>query len=348
MVILRYAAKENNVKLLNYSPPVPNFGDDLNLKLWPAMAPSFFSDESGEEAEDEAFVGIGTIIGIDPGRATKLHVFSSGVGYTRLDRWRGLAVRYHCVRGPVSARILGLEERCALTDGAILAPLFGNFECSSNAARGDVVVVPHFESMQFAGWDNAVAMVGFKLIDPRGSPAEVIKALAGARLVLTESLHGAILADAFNVPWRGFAVSRNFSTAKWADWAASVGVDATITMVPPPDPMPLLQFGKRAEPFGARLELSLEVAMREFTARVSSPGQVPYLKLQAKRVLRSVPAMRKVLGFNPERTAQALAKLADEAPYLSHEGLRRSLREEMLERLRALEREYSGTSDAVS
>lgn len=332
------------MKLLHYRPPVPNFGDDLNLLLWPSIAPSLFSDETDDRAGREVFVGIGTIIGIDPGNAARLHVFSSGVGYTSADRWRGLDVRYHCVRGPVSARVLGLEDRCALTDGAILTPLSGSFRHSADAAQRDVVVVPHFESMQFPGWDKAAALAGFKLVDPRGSPADVIAALAGARLVLTESLHGAILADAFGVPWRGFAVSRNFSTAKWKDWTASVRVDAHITLVPPPDPMPLLEFGKRVEPFGTALHLSPEAAIREFAARISSPGHVPYVKTQAKRLLRSFPALRRLLVFNPERTAQALAKLADAAPYLSEESVRHALRDEMLERLHALVRDHGDSS----
>jgi succinoglycan biosynthesis protein ExoV len=334
------------MKLLRFEPSVPNFGDDLNTQLWPTLVPTLFEGAGTHEsvvAEDsEAFVGIGTIVGIDPGHATRLEVFSSGAGYTKAARWRNLDVRYHCVRGPLTARVLGLDADRALTDGAILAPLCPAFRQDRRAATGAVVVVPHYETICFPGWSEAAALAGYELVDPRGTPEDVIAALASARLVLTESLHGAILADAFGVPWRGFAVSRNFSTAKWADWAASLALHADIVMVPPPDPMPLLRFGKRAEPFGARLSLDPESALREFHGRVGQAKSVPYLKVQAKRLLEAVPAARRLLRFSPERTARALVLLAERDPYCSAQTRRVSIREEMLDRLDALARAHGG------
>jgi succinoglycan biosynthesis protein ExoV len=332
------------VKLLRFEPSVPNFGDDLNTRLWPALAPSLFEgtgvDGSDDAGDAQAFVGIGTIVGIDPGRASRLEVFSSGAGYTKATRWRDLDVRYHCVRGPLTARVLGIDADRALTDGAILAPLCPAFRQDREAATGAVVVIPHYETICFPGWGEAAGVAGYRLVDPRGTPEDVIAALASARLVLTESLHGAILADAYGVPWRGFAVSRNFSTAKWADWAASLALHADIMMVPPPDPMPLLRFGKRAEPFGARLSLDPDAALREFHGRVGEAESVPYLKVQAKRLLEAAPAARRLLGFSPERTAQGLVRLAAEEPYCSTETRRASLRDEMLDRLDALARAH--------
>ncbi|WP_159981790.1 MULTISPECIES: polysaccharide pyruvyl transferase family protein [unclassified Novosphingobium] len=335
------------MKLLHYEPAVPNFGDDLNGILWPTLAPSLFEEENAADDRGEAFVGIGTIIGIDPGRLRHLHVFSSGAGYTAADRWDGLDVHYHCVRGPVTAKVLGLSADRPLTDGAILAPLVDRFRRSvtgidtgvgSVPVSGSTVVVPHYETITFPGWDRAVRMAGFDLVDPRGAPETVIAALAGARLVLTESLHGAILADAYGVPWRGFAVSRNFSTAKWADWTRSLDLNVEIALVPPPDPMPLLRFGKRGEPFGTMLPLDPEASFREFRSRIAPPARIPFLKAQAKRVLEDVPAARRLLGFSPQRTAIALAELATCEPYLSRAAKRESLRDAMLQRLEALVR----------
>jgi len=345
------------VKLLHYQPAVPNFGDDLNGILWPALAPSLFQEQDVVDDRGEAFVGIGTIVGIDPGQRRRLHVFSSGAGYTAADRWTGLDVHYHCVRGPVTARVLGLSADRPLTDGAILAPLFDRFRfsvagegagASTVPAGGRVVVVPHYETIAFPGWNDAVRMAGFDLVDPRGAPEVVIAALASARLVLTESLHGAILADAYGVPWRGFAVSRNFSTAKWADWAGSLDLDVEIALVPPPDPMPLLRFGKREEPFGTMLRLDPETSFREFRNRIALPARIPFLKAQAKRVLEDVPAARRLLGFSPQRTAKALAELATCEPNLSLAGKRESLRDAMLQRLEALVRLHQGALARVT
>lgn len=323
------------MKLLRYHSAVPNFGDDLNLVLWPEIMPCLFSG-GRKDADARAFVGIGTIVGIDPGQHRELHVFSSGAGYTGLERWKGCEIEYHCVRGPVTARVLGIDAGCALTDGAILATMIESFHPTMSGASERPAVVPHYETIAFPGWAEAAAAAGFDLIDPRGSPETVIPAIASARLILTESLHGAILADAFGVPWRPFAVSRNFSTAKWADWTASVDLTVDVALVPPPDPIQLFRFGKRAEPFGEMLRLDTEAACVEFRNRISSNAQAPFLKAQAKRVLEGLPALRRMLGYNVERTAQALSDLAGHDPFLSNALKREFLRDEMLVRLQGL------------
>ncbi len=325
------------MRLLCHKPAVPNFGDDLNEVLWPTLAPGLFAPD-----DDKAFVGVGTIVGIDPGRSTKLHVFSSGAGYTSLQRWRGRDVEYHCVRGPVTARVLGLDADKVLTDGAVLVPNLAEFRHAPSDRQGGVVVIPHFETIAFPGWIEAAQMAGLDLVDPRGTPKEVIGALAGARLVVTESLHGAILADAFGVPWRPFAVSRNFSTAKWADWAASLDLEVDVALVPPPDALQLFRFGKRAEPFGSMLRLDVEHALAEFRQRIEPASAPPFLKVQAKRMLEMVPAARRLLGFSPVRTATALASIAALDPYLSDPIKRGLLRDEMLGRLDALARRQKG------
>ncbi|WP_232495442.1 polysaccharide pyruvyl transferase family protein [Novosphingobium kaempferiae] len=327
------------MKMLRYKPAVPNFGDDLNPVLWPEIVPSLFSGEV-EDGDVRAFVGIGTIVGIDPGQHRALHVFSSGAGYTGIERWQDCEVEYHCVRGPITARVLGIDAGCALTDGAILATMIDGFRPPMSGVSRRPVVVPHYETIAFPGWADAVQAAGFDLVDPRGTPENVIRALAGARLVLTESLHGAILADAFGVPWRPFAVSRNFSTAKWADWTASLELTVDVVLVPPPDPIQLFRFGKRAEPFGAMVRLDAEAAFAEFRNRIVSNAQPPFLKAQAKRVLEELPAFRRMLGYNVGRTAQALSDLAKLDPFLSNPGKRESLRDEMLVRLQALARRH--------
>ncbi|MYM00282.1 hypothetical protein GR702_21285 [Novosphingobium sp. FGD1] len=327
------------MKLLRYRPAVPNFGDDLNDLIWPELAPGLFDSDGGEGAD--AFVGIGTIIGLDPQGSESLHVFSSGTGYSDDRRWRGRKVEYHCVRGPLTARVLGLPNKTALTDGGILAPLITRFqEPNAFGGTGGTVVVPHFETIAFPGWAEAVGMAGFHLVDPRGTPDLVIGALKDASLVLTESLHGAILADAFGVPWRAFAVSRNFSRAKWADWTCSLDLRVDVTLVPPPDAMPLLRFGKPPEAFGSVFALNEELALGEFRGRIQTAAEVPFMKARVKQVLEAIPATRKFLGFSPERTARALADLAAADPCLSSFHRRDALRDEMLCRLQALEKRY--------
>jgi hypothetical protein len=53
-----------------------------------------------------------------------------------------------------------------------------------------------------------------------------VRLIAGAEFVLTGSLHGAVLAQSYNVPWAAYN-DGGFVDAppKWYDWAAYLGVD---------------------------------------------------------------------------------------------------------------------------
>lgn len=316
------------MRLVYYKKSTPNFGDDLNGDLWPSLVPDYFN-----AAAETGFVGIGTIIGMPVTGIQRLHVFSSGAGYDRPEAWRDLEVTYECVRGPVSARLLGLADRIALTDGAILTPLAEGFPQRA-AAGSTTLVIPHFQSLAHPGWAEAVHLAGYELLDPRGAPKEVIRRIAGARLVLTESLHGAILADTYGVPWVAFATSGNFGATKWVDWCLSLGMQCRFTMVPPPDASLLLAFGRGPWAMGTRVEPEAGSALSQFEVRMA-PSRPSRLKAGLKAVLAAAPALRRVLlGFHPARTAQALTDLAAGPVEGSSEVRRNLLRDEMLERLR--------------
>lgn len=320
------------MQLVYYRRKLPNFGDDLNAALWPALAPGLF-----DEDPETGFVGIGTIIGMECGAIPRLHVFSSGVGYDLTERWRGREVTWWCVRGPVSARRLGLEEDRALTDGAILTPLAEGFPRAASGTGG-VALIPHWETLHHPGWDEVARLTGYAVIDPRGEPAAVIARIAAARLVITESLHGAILADTYGVPWIAFAASKNFSITKWVDWTLSVGCACRIAMVPPPDAGVVLAYGRAPAPYGEVAEYDMAAALDTFAARLAPPPASPLLALrtQAKGLAKRSPLLRRLLGYGPARTAEALARLARSEPQLSDAGHRAALRDRMMERLGAL------------
>lgn len=304
---------------------VPNFGDDLNAALWQELAPGLFDDDP-----EVGFVGIGTIIGMPCGELRRLHVFSSGVGYDRPEAWRGKQVEYWCVRGPISSRILGLPESRAITDGAILTPLVDGFPKAAAGGAG-TVIIPHFQTLDHPGWPEVARLTGYELLDPRSDPRSIIARIAAARLVLTESLHGAILADVYGIPWVAFATSKNLGITKWVDWTLSVGCAFDLTMVPPPDPGPILAFGRTPAPFGRTVRFGAEEALGRFNNRVPSA-----LASRVKGLLKRSRLIRPRLDFSPARTAEALARLARAEPALSPEARRVELRERMLERLAAL------------
>lgn len=100
-------------RLRFYRDEFGNFGDDLNSWLWPRLLPGLLDDTA-----NSMLVGIGTILTSELPSGPKV-IVGSGVGYGSVprldDSWA-----VHFVRGPVTARALGLPESYAITDPAHL------------------------------------------------------------------------------------------------------------------------------------------------------------------------------------------------------------------------------------
>jgi succinoglycan biosynthesis protein ExoV len=64
------------------------------------------------------------------------------------------------------------------------------------------------------------------MIDPRGDPLGIVAAIAGCHVLITEAMHGAIVADALGVPWVAIEPLAPIHRPKWQDWADTL--DLTI------------------------------------------------------------------------------------------------------------------------
>lgn len=193
---------------------VRNFGDELNALLWPALLPDFFDDDPTTR-----FLGIGSVLDSrHDGTPAKLVAGAGYGGYeaaTRLDpSWT-----IHWVRGPRTARLLGLDARAGLGDPASLLPTIG----VTKAPDGDLIgFMPHFESMARGHWHQAAIAAGMTLIDPRADPREVLTTIGRCRFLISEALHGVITADALRVPWIAIRPLAQAHRPKWLDWADSL------------------------------------------------------------------------------------------------------------------------------
>jgi succinoglycan biosynthesis protein ExoV len=201
-----------------------NFGDELNTLLWPRLLPGFFDDDPAS-----LFLGIGSILdGRHSGSGLKLVAGSGYGGYERRARLDASWV-IHWVRGPRTASILGLPAELGVGDPAVLLPLAGETRVDGNT----IGFMPHFESASFGAWHAAAAAAGIRLIDPRDDPRAVIAAIRGCRVLLSEALHGVIVADALRVPWVAIKPLAPIHRAKWHDWAATLGVRLVFRHLPP-------------------------------------------------------------------------------------------------------------------
>ena len=307
-----------------------NFGDDLNTVLWPY----FFSNLEAAGNAKTGLVGVGTIIGMPVPGLDDLHVLSSGVGYDDVADWSGKTVHYWSVRGRLTAERLGLPVEKAIGDGAYLMPLIVEKPVGPTTRRP--IVIPHLDSVRIGGWERAARLADFELVDPRGDPLEVIAKIAAAPLVLTESLHGAILADAFGVGWTPFATSRNFSAFKWADWMSTFGQRVPIETIPPPRPEMWATYGRRSHGLDAEIDayLSGEIDFGGNGKCVDSA-----LKRRLKVWAAMAPGVGLVLGAHPARTAEALKRLVIRDPIVAEPTRIDSIQARLLDVIRVFGRE---------
>ena len=209
------------MKLHYFRSPHGNFGDDLNAWLWPELLPGVWDDGS----DGITFVGVGTILNrLVPQTRLKI-VLGSGVGYSPLpDNLHDGSWNVLGIRGPLSARAAGLPAKAVVTDGAILLGTIDGLVKPDSARTGDVVYVPHVSSTETGAWEDVCARLGITYIDPRWDFHRVFALIGNARLVLTEAMHGAIVADTLRVPFVPLVSSREISSFKWMDWTLSMGL----------------------------------------------------------------------------------------------------------------------------
>lgn len=208
--------------LFHYDIASGNFGDDLNLWLWDEILPGW-----REAMPGHLLVGVGTLINNALPRGVPKLVLGSGVGYGALPDAELMAeCRFVAVRGPRSAKALGLPPEVGIVDPAVLIadlPAFQNIPKSSRP-----VFVPHHASVHRTDWAVLCDKAGVDYVSPEGEARAVITKIAAAPLVIAESMHAVILADAFGVPWVGVSISYTFNGVKWLDWGDSLGITPDI------------------------------------------------------------------------------------------------------------------------
>ncbi|WP_163267664.1 polysaccharide pyruvyl transferase family protein [Chelativorans alearense] len=206
------------MKLTYFQCKIPNFGDDLNAYIWPRLLEEGFFDDD----ERELFVGIGSIIYDSyPREAYKIVAGSGYGGYTDPPDVHDGFWEFVFVRGPRSADILKIPRDRVITDGAVLLRAV---ELPPPAPETSVIFIPHFQSLDRGNWKETCALAGIRFVDPSSDVETVLSEIQGARLVITESMHGAIVADALRTPWVAVTPIAKVHRFKWTDWAESLDV----------------------------------------------------------------------------------------------------------------------------
>ncbi|WP_299017026.1 polysaccharide pyruvyl transferase family protein [uncultured Photobacterium sp.] len=205
-----------------------NFGDDLNSWLWPKLL-----GDKIDECSDTYFLGIGTIltkkrINENLKDARKIVIFSSGgwdEDLPRLDE----RCQVFGVRGPRTAEKLGVAPELAVGDGAYLLRKVTLPQAEKKSGIG---FIPHHRSEDFIDWQSVCDKAGLKFISAKQPVDDFLVALQGCEKVVTEAMHGAIVADALRIPWVAAKFSPAFNEGKWYDFTESMAISLTFESLP--------------------------------------------------------------------------------------------------------------------
>jgi pyruvyltransferase len=208
--------RKSRVNLYYWRPSVgDNVGDLLSLVLVRAIVESMGLDFEKRTSGTRRLLAIGSILEQAVEDAT---VWGSGLRHSILCP-QGMALDLRAVRGPLTREALtrgGYDCPEVFGDPAVLFPRF--YRPSPAQAR-PFLVVPHFSREQdlLEAWPHHT--ISTRTSDWRG----FVDAIASAELVISGSLHGIILAEAYGVPaiWLASAMDRD--AFKYEDYYQGTG-----------------------------------------------------------------------------------------------------------------------------
>ena len=232
--ILNYkdlSVQRNKVNLHYYRPDLEdesnaapaNLGDELSLVIVKSLCKRFgiAFDETIDQTKH--LFAVGSILLMGHQDATILGTglpyspyFSKG--FTHRSFFRKLDIR--CVRGPLTRKeLLRLGHRCpkSFGDPAVLLPLI--YQPRSVPLR-EVGFIPHYtkeEEMVAKVGDDAV--ISMRSVDYR----HVIDQICSCKKIVSSSLHGIILAEAYGVPVVYLQDREDALCFKYEDWYLSTG-----------------------------------------------------------------------------------------------------------------------------
>ncbi len=171
---------------------MPNMGDLLTPLLL-----SWFADISPRWApvEEADVVVVGSVLEHIPAHWNGI-VAGAGIMYPNTDIYLPDATVL-ALRGPLTAQKFPRSHRMALGDpGLLVSDMVQPVEKKYNLG-----LVPHWSDPELETRPEFLRY-NPRIIRPSGDPIEVIREIARCRKIVSSSLHGIIIADAFEIPRR--------------------------------------------------------------------------------------------------------------------------------------------------
>ncbi|MGP1992282.1 polysaccharide pyruvyl transferase family protein [Zobellia laminariae] len=207
---------------------------------------SFFLKQ--KKFKDSYFLGIGSILTSENPHFEDIKdkrkiVFGTGIRpsstYNEFSLDKTWSVKF--LRGPLSSGYLGNKHEY-ISDAAYAVRQLAAFSDIQNTKKKyEISIMPYFHSVQYFDWEKIAKKLGYHLISPysEGGVEHTLREIAASKYLITEAMHGAILADILRVPWHRFVLTTPYtegeriSDFKWNDWMGSIDIPrADTTFIP--------------------------------------------------------------------------------------------------------------------
>ena len=172
-------------------------------------------------------VALGSLLDRFKERLFHPHIHVWGTGFIEAGSPHRSRFHYHAVRGKHSAQLIQGPAIETFGDPGLLADLLWP-ELRKTAKRHRVGLVPHYEDRTDPKVQTlANTLASCRVIDVFNDVTDVLRQIASCECVLSSSLHGLIVADAFGVPnaWIKLSERVRGDEFKFRDYYSIYGLD---------------------------------------------------------------------------------------------------------------------------
>jgi len=190
-----------------------NFGDRLNDYIFQGLTPLAFRVPVLKNLPDGTALGVGTLLNYK--MLSDCTILGSG---TNGEQVPGIDLNYSFVRGRLTAEKLKLPKKYSVGDTAF--GVRGYFESLAGQQIHEIGIIPHYRNLPVIE-DDRVIRVDMPY-------AQFIKRVSQCKIILTEAMHGAILADCLRIPWAPVSIDSErypISRFKWNDFASVLDIE---------------------------------------------------------------------------------------------------------------------------
>lgn len=229
-----------------------NFGDELSRTTVELMLARRGMTVFDELPKTRRMLAIGSVMHYANDHSV---IWGSGVNGSVVESahtYKTLDVR--AVRGPISRKFLmarGIDVPEVYGDPGLLVKMLTGYRFTGVKTK-KVGLIPHMSDLHKPEVQRLGQSSEVTVIDPHQSWNKVIQAIAQSEVVISSSLHGLIVADAFGIPSTYVRLGEREGLLKYEDYYAGTGrslhfvtsLDEALKQQPRPvaefDPQPLI------------------------------------------------------------------------------------------------------------